>query len=67
VRINLSSTIRSERDEIVNQDLPENSFVPRIGDTIVIGRYYWDVESIVVDYEQDDIRIYLMDSKQFSS
>lgn len=47
-----------------NNILP-STFVPRIGDTVVWGDLFWDVDRIVIDYDVDEIRVWVIDSVKF--
>lgn len=52
------------RNLSIDDYLPEY-FIPRIGDTIIWKNLYWDVYNVVIDYSDNEIRVYVKDSDKF--
>lgn len=54
----------TNRNSIPKGIIP-NEFIPRIGDTLILENLYWDVKSVVIDYDTKEIRVWVKDSEHF--
>lgn len=40
-------------------------FVPRVSDTLIINRHYWEVKCVLVDTSNNEIFVFVKDSSHF--